>query len=176
MNIRVARPSDAAEMLAIYQPFVENTSITFETITPTVDEFQERISHYLENYPWLVAEMNGVVAGYAYASRYRERTAYQWSVEVSVYINEEYKRSGLARSLYEELFRLLKKQGYYNAYAVINLPNDPSVAFHESMGFAWFATYEQVGYKLGRWKDVGWWRKVLNEFFDEPAPPLPFSN
>ena len=174
MKIRIALPADAASMLEIYRPFVEDSSITFETITPTIIEFQDRVNHYLENYPWLVAESNGVIAGYAYASRHRERTAYQWSVEVSVYISNDFKRSGIARTLYTELFGLLKKQGFRNAYAVINLPNDPSVAFHESMGFTWFATYEQVGYKLGKWKNVGWWRKILNEFTMEPDAPIPF--
>lgn len=175
MNIRVAKASDAIGMLEIYRPFVENTSITFETVCPDLSEFQSRISHYLENYAWLVAESKGEIAGYAYATRHRERTAYQWSVEVSVYINEKYYRQGLAQKLYKELFSLLKLQGFRNVYAVINLPNDPSVAFHESMGFTWFATYEQVGYKLGKWKNVGWWRKVINEFIDDPLPPVPFS-
>lgn len=175
MIIRVARPADASAMLDIYRPFVENTSITFETVTPTEQEFSARIKHYLESYPWLVAEINGEIAGYAYASRHRERVAYQWSVEVSVYISESFKRSGTARKLYEELFSLLTKQGFRNAYAVINLPNEPSVAFHESMGFIWFATYEQVGYKLGKWKNVGWWRKILNEFTMKPEAPIPFS-
>lgn len=173
--IRIASPGDAAGMLEIYGPFVENTSITFETICPTEAQFRSRVCDYLENYPWLVAEMDGKIAGYAYACRHRERLAYQWSVEVSVYISEEFKRSGIARTLYEELFLLLKQQGFRNAYAVINLPNDPSVAFHESLGFNWFATYEQVGYKLGKWKNVGWWRKVLNQFSDEPEAPIPFS-
>ena len=175
MNIRMARPEDAAGMLQIYAPFVEHTSITFETVTPTEVEFRQRIVHYLENYPWLVAEENGEIVGYAYASRYRERVAYQWSVEVSVYIQERYRRSGVARKLYERLFGLLKKQGFRNAYAVINLPNDPSVAFHESMDFHWFATYEQVGYKLGKWKNVGWWRKILNEFSLDPEAPGKYS-
>ncbi len=175
MNIRVAELADASGMLDIYRPFVENTSFTFENVCLSIAEFQSRISHYLENYPWLVADNNGEIAGYAYAARHRERVAYQWSVEVSVYIHEKYYRQGLAQKLYEELFRLLKLQGFRNVYAVINLPNDPSVAFHESMGFIWFATYEQVGYKLGKWKNVGWWHKVINEFTDDPAPPAPFS-
>jgi len=174
MNIRVAVPGDAAAMLEIYAPYIENTSITFETVVPSEDEFTSRISHYLENYPWLVAEIDGKLAGYAYASRHRERTAYQWSVECSVYIHDNYLRQGLARELYLGLIRILEKQGFRNAYAVINLPNDRSVQFHENLGFTYFATYEQVGYKLGKWKNVGWWRKILNAFSNEPSAPIPF--
>jgi phosphinothricin acetyltransferase len=176
MNIRVALPADAAAMLEIYTPYIENTSITFETVTPSEEEFAGRVAHYLEDYPWLVCEIEGKIAGYAYASRYRERTAYQWSVECSVYVHDEHLRKGVAHALYGELFSLLKKLGFRNVYAVINLPNDRSVAFHESLGFLYFATYEQVGYKLGKWKNVGWWRKVINEFTDPPAPPIPFNN
>jgi L-amino acid N-acyltransferase YncA len=174
-NLRIAKPEDAAGILAIYAPYIENTSFTFETEVPAAAAFAERISHYLENWPWLVVEDNGVIAGYAYASRYRERVAYQWSVECSVYIHADYHRRGLARVLYETLFVILTKQGFRNVYAVINLPNDKSVALHERLGFNYFATYEQVGYKLGQWKNVGWWRLILNEFGDEPEAPLVFS-
>ncbi len=174
-RIRLATPSDAAGILAIYAPYIENTSITFETDVPSVDAFAERIETYLQNWPWLVCEADGKIIGYAYASRYRERVAYQWSVECSVYVQEESVRAGVARALYESLFEILKTQGFRNVYAVINLPNDRSVAFHEKCGFRYFATYEQVGYKLGKWKNVGWWRFILNEFGDEPAAPVPFS-
>lgn len=175
MNLRLATPADAAGILAIYAPYIENTSFTFETEVPAVESFAERISSYLHNWPWLVVEENGVIAGYAYASRYRERVAYQWSVECSVYIHDNYHRRRLAKVLYETLFAVLKLQGFRNVYAVINLPNDRSVALHERMGFTYFATYEQVGYKLGQWKNVGWWRLILNEFGHEPESPLAFS-
>lgn len=175
MIFRLATPDDAAGILEIYGPYVRDTSITFETVVPSREEMAGRIGKYLEQWPWLVAEENGRIAGYAYASRYRERVAYQWSVECSVYIHNDSLRRGLARALYTGLFRLLQKQGYRNVYAVINLPNDRSVAFHESLGFRWFATYEQVGYKLGQWKNVGWWRLVINEFGPEPASVIPFS-
>ena len=174
-TIRLARPTDAAGILAIYAPYIANTSFTFETETPTESEFASRIASYLENWPWFVCEAEGQIAGYAYASRYRERVAYQWSVECSVYIHDDHHRSGIARALYTALFSILKRQGYRNVYAVINLPNERSVAFHENMGFHWFATYEQVGYKLGQWKNVGWWRLVINEFGYDPVPVIPFS-
>lgn len=173
--LRLANETDARQILDIYRPYIENTSITFETELPTEEVFKERIRNCLVNWPWLVCEIDGTIAGYAYAARYRERTAYQWSVESSVYIHDDFQRKGIAKALYTALFEILKKQGFRNVYAVINLPNDKSVAFHESCGFTYFATYEQVGYKLGKWKNVGWWRLILNEFGDEPAAPLKFS-
>lgn len=173
--IRLANPTDAVAMLAIYSPYIRNTSITFETRVPAVADFANRIRSYLENWPWLVFEKDDEVLGYAYASSYRERVAYQWSVECSVYIHEDHLRVGIAKALYTALFSILKAQGFTTVYAVINLPNDRSVAFHESMGFNYFATYEKVGYKLGKWKDVGWWQLQLNDYIDEPVAPVKFS-
>lgn len=173
--IRIAKPPDAAPILEIYAPFIKQTSITFETEVPAVADFANRINAYLENWPWLVYEKNGQVIGYAYASRYRERKAYQWGVECSVYIHNDHYRKGIARALYTKLFAILKLQGFTTVYAVINLPNDQSVALHESMGFRHFATYEKVGYKLGKWKNVGWWQLQLNDYLHEPAAPLKFS-
>jgi phosphinothricin acetyltransferase len=172
--IRLAKPADAENILKIYAPYIEHTSFTFETEVPSVDSFAERINTYLINYPWLVCEIDGVVAGYAYAARHRERVAYQWSVESSVYVHDGYQQRGIGVALYTALFELLKQQGFRNVYAVINLPNDKSVALHERLGFTYFATYEQVGYKLGQWKNVGWWRMIINKFEEEPLAPLPF--
>jgi phosphinothricin acetyltransferase len=174
-NIRLATIVDAREMLNIYKPYIQNTSITFETEVPAEADFNNRVSSYLINWPWLVCEVGGVIAGYAYASRYRERVAYQWSVECSVYVHDDYMRGGVARALYTALFEILQRQGFRNVYAVINLPNDRSVAFHESCGFKHFATYERVGFKLGQWKNVGWWRLIINDFGDYPPAPVPFS-
>ncbi len=174
--LRLATPADAKSILAIYSPYIENTSFTFETEVPSVDDFAERIRTYLLNWPWLVCEIDGEIAGYAYATRHRERTAYQWCTEGSVYIHDDFQRAGIAKALYSSLFEILEKQGFRNVYAVINLPNDKSVAFHESCGFKHFATYEKVGYKLGKWKNVGWWRLILNEFGDEPAVPVKFAS
>ncbi len=173
--IRLANEKDADGILAIYAPYIENTSYTFETEVLSTEAFAQRINTYLINWPWLVYEINGTIAGYAYATRYRERTAYQWCTESSVYIHNDYQRSGIARALYTALFEILKRQGFRNVYAVINLPNDKSVRFHEGCGFTWFATYEKVGYKLGKWKDVGWWKLSINDYTDEPAAPVKFS-
>lgn len=174
--IRLAHPQDAAAILDIYSPFIRDTSLTFEIDVPSVDEFASRIQSYLVNWPWLVCEVEGRMAGYAYASRYRERAGYQWSVECSVYIHPDFFRMGIASDLYSVLFSILKAQGYRNVYAVINLPNDSSVAFHQSMGFYFFAVYENVGYKLGKWKNVGWWQLTLNDYSNEPSPPVRFAD
>lgn len=173
--IRLATIADAPAILAIYKPYIQNTSITFETDVPSEQDFAERIRHYLELAPWLVYELNGKIVGYAYASRYRERVAYQWSIECSVYVHEDFQKKGIAAKLYNALTAMLKQQGFCTVYAVINLPNEKSVAFHEKMGFTYFATYNSVGYKLGKWKNVGWWQLQLNEYANEPAAPVPFS-
>jgi phosphinothricin acetyltransferase len=173
--IRLATPGDASGILDIYAPYILNTSFTFETEVPSLEEFGERIETYLINWPWLVCVIEGKIAGYAYATKYRERTAYQWSVESSIYIHDDFQKEGIGKELYTSLFEILKKQGFNNVYAVINLPNEKSVSFHENCGFTYFATYEKVGFKLGEWKNVGWWRLIINEFGNEPAAPLKIS-
>jgi L-amino acid N-acyltransferase YncA len=175
MNLRLAQGKDAEGILDIYAPFIRDTSYTFETDVPSMPVFAERINGCLINWPWLVVETEGIIAGYAYGARHRERKAYQWCVESSVYIHPDYQKKGVGRALYTALLAILKEQGYYNVYAVINLPNDGSVSFHESCGFSWFATYKKVGFKLGRWKDVGWWQYVINEYRDNPPDPLKFE-
>ena len=174
-SIRKATASDSTAILHIYAPYIENTSFTFETEVPSTEAFAERIESYLENWPWLVCEIDGAIAGYAYASKYRERTGYQWCVECSVYVHDDFMRHGVARALYTALIEIVKLQEYRNLYAVINLPNERSVALHESMGFRHVADYKNVGYKLGRWKTVGWWELQLNEYSMEPAPPVKFK-
>ncbi len=175
-RIRVARATDAASILEIYAPYIVNTSFTFETEVPSIEAFAGRISSYLESWPWLVFEISGTIAGYAYATRHRERTAYQWCVESSVYIHDDFQKAGIATALYETLLEILQYQRLRNVYAGINLPNERSVTFHEKCGFEWFANYKNVGYKLGQWKTVGWWQKQLNEYSKEPLAPLKFSD
>lgn len=174
--LRLATPADAKGILEIYAPYITKTSFTFEIEVPSIEEFAERIKTYLINWPWLVCEVDGKIAGYAYGARYRERVAYQWCTESSIYIHDDFQKTGIGKLLYKTLFDILKRQGFRNVYAVINLPNEKSVAFHEKLGFTYFATYEQVGYKLGKWKNVGWWRLIVNEFDDEPAAPTKFSD
>ena len=174
-KIGLATPADAEGILAIYAPYIENTSFTFETEVPSLEDFQKRISDYLISWPWLVCEVDGIIAGYAYGAKYRERTAYQWCVESSIYIHDDFLKHKIGKALYEALIEILKRQGYRNIYAVINLPNDRSVKFHESCGFTHFATYEKVGYKLGKWKNVGWWQLIINDYTMEPEAPIKFS-
>lgn len=175
-RVRAARAADAASFLEIYAPYVINTSITFETEVPSIEAFAQRISACLENWPWLVYEVDGAIAGYAYATRHRERVAYQWCVESSVYIHNNFQKRGIATALYETLLEILQRQGFRNVYAGITLPNDKSVAFHEKCGFTWFAEYKNIGYKLGKWNTVGWWVKQLNDYTLDPSAPIKFAD
>jgi phosphinothricin acetyltransferase len=170
-HIRLASDADADGIAEIYRPVVESTTISFETDAPDREEMARRVHDTLKAYPWLVCEMEGRLAGYAYATRHRVRGAYRWSVDTSVYIDERYRRRGVGRGLYESLFAILATQGYFNAYAGIALPNPASVALHESMGFEPIGVYRGVGFKLGRWCDVGWWQRSLRDRQRSPRPP-----
>ena len=170
-NIRLAKPTDADGVLEIYAPIVSDTAISFELVPPSVEEMRERIETTLATFPWLVAEAEQKIIGYAYASRHRERAAYQWSVDVSVYVNDDARRQGVARALYRALLDMVRELGYCTAFAGIALPNEASVGFHEAMGFTPVGIYRNVGFKLGRWHDVGWWQLVLREYPVRPEPP-----
>lgn len=174
VKIRIASGSDAEGILAIYSPFILYSAASFETRVPDLEEFKKRIDHYLQKYPWLVCTINGLIAGYVYASNYRDREAYQWSCECSVYVHEQYRGRGIGKELYAVLFSILQKQGFRTVYAGITLPNDASIKVHEKFGFKLLAVYENVGYKLGGWKSVGWWRLQLNNYDLNPPPPLSF--
>lgn len=167
----MATGADAEGVLAIYAPIVRETPISFEVEPPTMAEMRGRIERTLPAFPWLVSESEGGIAGYACASRHRERAAYQWSVDVSVYVATEARRRGVARRLYVPLLGILTDLGYYSAFAGIALPNAASVGFHEAMGFRPVGIYRRVGYKLGAWHDVGWWQRQLREYVGEPTPP-----
>src|SRR5438874_7281345 len=174
--IRLATSADAEAIAAIYRPIVAATAISFETVAPGPAEMERRIAATLEIAPWLVYEdEEGRVAGYAYGSRHRERAAYQWSVDASVYVGESSRRRGIGRALYDALFPLLRLQGFYAAHAGITLPNAASVALHESLGFRPVGIYPGVGYKLGGWHDVGWWQLELRDRAGEPSPPKPLD-
>lgn len=162
MNIRVATPADAEAITAIYAPIVANTSISFELTPTTVEEMRGRIVKSLANLPWLVSvDAEGAVNGYVYASRHGERPAYQWSVDVTAYVREDARGRGIGKGLYRALFAELVILGYFQAFAGIALPNDGSVALHESVGVEPIGVYRKVGFKLGAWHDVGWWQKEL---------------
>jgi len=177
--IRDADPSiDAASCAAIYAPAVRDTVSSFEDVAPDADEMAARITATSATRPWLVAEQDGTIAGYAYASRHRERAAYRWASDVSVYVSADHRRLGVARSLYAELLDRLAGQGFRTVCAGIALPNPPSVALHESFGFALLGVYRDIGFKLGRWWDVGWWQLSLGPGEPDdgaPAEPRPPS-
>jgi len=173
--IRLARPDDGAAAARIYDPVVARTAISFELDPPGPVEMKRRIVTALAFAPWLVEERDGIVRGYAYASKHRERAAYQWSVDVGVYVDEEHRRSGVGKALYGKLFRLLRLQGFYAAHAGVTLPNAASVGLHESLGFRPVGVYRGVGYKLGGWRDVGWWQLELRDRAGEPSPPKPMD-
>ena len=174
--IRLAHPGDAPMIHAIYVPFVVNTPVSFELVVPTEQEMRQRIEQTLLTHPWLVCEEQGEILGYAYASQHRARQAYQWSVDVSAYVHEQWRGKGIGKALYTSLFALLRLQGFYNVYAGIALPNPASVALHEAMGMRQLGIYQQVGYKQGTWHDVGWWQKTLQPHIPEPMPPLELEN
>ena len=174
-NIRLATVADAPGIHAIYAPMVRDTAISFEMEPPTVDAMAKRILTTLAMYPWLVWEEGGRIAGYAYGSRHRERPAYQWSAEVTAYVHPDFQRRGIGGALYRVLLALFRAQGFCNAYAIITLPNAASVALHEAAGFSSLAVYRGVGYKLGRWHDVGLFEQRLAELPATPRPPRPIS-
>ena len=172
IHIRLATANDGEAVAAIYRPVVADTAISFETTPPDREEMIRRIAETLPSYPWLVCDVDGRTAGYAYAARHRVRGAYQWSVDTSVYIAEDQRRRQIGRGLYTSLFAILTAQGYFNAFAGIALPNPASVALHEAMGFEPIGVYRRVGYKLERWHDVGWWQLTLKQHEESPDVPL----
>lgn len=172
MRIRHATVEDAAQIAAIYAPLVERSHVSFEEKSPSAAEMRERIASYTEKYPWLVAEENGAILGYAYACAHRTRAAYRWSVDAAVYLREDARGRGIGKALYRELFRVLKLQGFRSVYAGIALPNDASIALHRSVGFTEVGIYRRVGYKDGAWRDTSWWQLELNSRDARPEEPL----
>jgi len=175
MAIRIAHPDDATAIHAIYAPSVTHGVATFETTLPGVPAMCERIVARLTQYPWLVWESEGEVLAYAYASRFRERAAYDWIAETSIYVREDAQRRGIARRLYGALLEAMRLQGINQAVGVITLPGETSVRMHESMGFEPAGVWRQSGYKLGHWWDVGVWQKTLQPPPERPVPMTPFA-
>ncbi|TCV97178.1 phosphinothricin acetyltransferase [Luteibacter rhizovicinus] len=172
--IRIATPHDAAACHAIYAPIVEDSAITFETGLPGDDAMRERIVARMQSYPWLVWEENGTVLAYAYCGRFRERAAYDWIAETSIYVHGNARRRGIARRLYATLLDVMNMQRINQAVGVITLPGETSVALHESMGFTPAGIWRDAGYKLDRWWDVGVWQKTLHTPPAVPAPLIRF--
>ncbi|HXE45994.1 MAG TPA: arsinothricin resistance N-acetyltransferase ArsN1 family B [Conexibacter sp.] len=172
--IRDADPArDAQACAAIYAPFVLDSPVSFEEQAPDAAAFAGRIEKVAATYPWLVAERDGDVVGFAYGAPHRERAAYRWAADVSVYIDGAARRQGVGRALYEALFARLRAQRLRVACAGITLPNAASVALHESLGFEPVGVYRDIGWKAGGWRDVGWWRLALLPPVADPPEPLP---
>jgi phosphinothricin acetyltransferase len=178
MILRPAHPQDCGELLSIYRPYVENTTVSFETRTPSSQEFLSRIVTFSEKFPYLVAEEQGEILGYAYAHAFHDRAAYGWTVETSIYVAQNCRRNHVGSRLYTALLRLLTLQGVKNACAVVTVPNEPSLAFHQALGFQVSGIMPDFGFKLGAWHPVAYLTLALGEKTIPPeaiipAPQLP---
>lgn len=183
--IRIARPEDAKRLLEIYAYYVENTAITFEYEVPTLEEFRNRIRHTLERYPYLVEENEaGRIIGYVYAGAFKERAAYGWAVETSIYVESKERRGGSGRRLYAALEKVLLLQGICNAEACIAAPRgeDPfltegSIEFHQHLGYRLVGRFEKCAYKFDRWYDMVWMERLIGNHPQGPGslqPVKPF--
>jgi len=175
MTIRIATLKDAPALLKIYAPYVEQTAITFEYQVPSLEEFESRMQGILSKYPYLIAEENSEILGYAYASPFKTRAAYAWSVETSIYVKMGIHKQGIGTALYQALEQLLARQHVCNLCACIAYPNPPSIAFHESFGYKTIAHFSKSGYKQNAWYDMIWMEKELCPHTIPPAPFVPFS-
>ena len=161
MSIREAREQDVPAMLEIYDEFVKNTAVSFEYVTPSKEEFTQRLQEHIAVYPWLVWEEKGKVLGYAYAGRAFERAAYSWNAEISCYLAKQIRGKGIGRQLYDRIESILREQGIRKVFAVVTSANEPSIEFHKALGYKEAARFCDVGYKLGAWYDVIWLEKQL---------------
>ncbi len=180
-QIRVARPEDAEELLAIYRPYVEKTAISFECETPGPEEFQKRISNTLKKYPYLLAVQEGEILGYAYTSPFVGRAAYGYGAETTIYLKEGHKRKGIGTLLYNALESVSKAQNILNLNACIGYPEKEdshltlnSVRFHEHMGYSMVGKFHNCGYKFGNWYHMVWMEKLIGEHVPCPSPVIPF--
>ncbi|MFK7739708.1 MAG: N-acetyltransferase family protein [Planctomycetota bacterium] len=171
-KIRPARESDVPDLIEIYRPFIEQATTSFELEVPSVAEFAQRVAASQERHAWLVAEDDAGILGYAYGGAHRSREAYRYTAEVSAYLADRARGKGLGAQLYERLFVRLNELGYCNAVAGVTLPNDPSVAFHERMGFTSVGVYRRIGFKFGRWCDVAWYERPLREGDPDRLPEI----
>jgi len=175
--IRLATTADAGAIAAIYGPYCTDSRISFEDTAPDAEEMARRITGDRPDYhPWLVAEEDGNIFGYAASSPFRTRPAYRWSVETGLYLAPSAQGRGIGRALLERLIALLERQGYVAVIGAIALPNPASIALHEKLGFSHVGAYRGTGFKQGEWLDVGLWQKDLAPRSGRPAEPRPFSN
>lgn len=182
-TIRVATPEDARHLLNIYEYYVKNTAISFEYEVPTLEEFTDRITNTLKKYPYIVAECEGAIEGYAYAGEFKSREAYDWSVETSIYVRHGFTGTGIGKLLYEALERALFYQNITNVNACIAIPHgeedeyctNNSMEFHEHMGYRLVGRFTQCGYKFDRWYDMVWMEKLIDEHVSRQPAVKPFA-
>ena len=182
ISLRVAKLTDAPQLVAIYAPYVEKTAITFEDVVPTVDDFRQRIANTLCTYPYLVAERDGQIVGYAYVGRFGARKAYDWAVETSIYVSTTSRHGGVGGRLYEAIEKICGLMGITNLNACIAYPTskDPyltpnSVEFHRHLGYRKVGEFRSCGNKFGRWYDMVWMEKFIGEHEENPAPVKNFN-
>lgn len=176
LRLRLATLEDAAGVAAVYAPVVRETSISFELEAPDALEMGRRMAAILARTPWLVAEAQGTIAGYAYAGPFRARPAYQWTTETTVYLDPAFRGRGVGTALYVALLEALRALGYRSAVGGVTLPNDGSVALHERLGFRPVGVFRAAGFKFGAWHDVGFWQVELRGAEPPKAPPLALAD
>ena len=179
--VRPAKPADAEEILEIYRPYVEKTAITFEYDVPSPEEFTARITNTLKKYPWIAAEKNGEILGYAYTGPFKERAAYDWAVETTIYIKESCQKTGVGRLLYQALENISRAQNITNLNACIACPETDdeyltrnSAEFHAHMGYRPAGKFYKCGYKFGRWYNMIWMEKIIGRHMACPPMMIPF--
>ncbi|MEA2476544.1 MAG: hypothetical protein QOC87_743 [Actinomycetota bacterium] len=177
MSVRIApaSPSDAAGVLNVYAPYVIDAPASFELEPPSVEEMARRIEESVAKHSWLVAVENNTIVGYAYGTTARTREAYRYTVKVSVYLDADTRGRGVGKLLMTELLTTLRKRGYVTAIAGVTLPNDPSVRLFKRLGFEAVGVYRHIGFKFGRWHDVGWWQRSLVETLPSSPPDVPLE-
>ena len=173
--VRAASPGDGAAVAAVYGPYVRDTAVSFEEAAPDGAAMGRRIADTVATHPWLVAERAGDVVGFAYAGRHSQRPGYRWTVDVTVYVAVGERRSGVGRRLYGALLGTLRAQGFRSAFAEIVLPHPGSVRLHEAMGFVPIGVHRDIGFKLGAWRDIGYFRLGLAEGAGPPGETVPFA-
>jgi len=174
-SIRAATAADGAAVAAIYAPYVLETAITFETVPPDAAEMSERIVQTTKTHPWLIAQIESQVAGFAYASKHSLRPGYRFTFDLTVYVGRHFHGRRVGRALYEVLLNTARAQGFRSAFAEIVLPHAASVRLHEEMGFREIGVHKDIGFKLGRWHDIGYWRLGLSEAAPPFEDPIPFD-
>lgn len=173
--VRPAAVSDAAAILDVYRNFILNTTVTFEEEVPGVEQYRERMNGIMAEYPFLVCEDGGRVAGFAYAHRHQSRSAYRYGAELSIYLRPHYTNLGIGRAMSEAIAQLLRMQGVQTLYSAVSVPNAASEALHDSMGFTRVGLWKNTGYKKGRWLDIAWYELPLGDYPEHPAPLLTFG-